>query len=64
VPTNQQQSIPPHNATFAIEGVEAAQKPPIDLLNDDSELYKPAFVDFSTYGKVILAGLERPLPRH
>jgi hypothetical protein len=34
--------------------------PPIDLLNDDSELHEPEFVDFSTYGKVISAGLEHP----
>jgi hypothetical protein len=30
------------------------------MLNDDSELLEPEFVDFSAYGKVIHAGLERP----
>jgi hypothetical protein len=30
------------------------------MLNDDPELLKPDFVDFSAYGKVIHAGLERP----
>jgi hypothetical protein len=30
------------------------------MLNDDPELHEPEFVDFAAYGKVILAGLERP----
>jgi hypothetical protein len=30
------------------------------MLNDDSELLEPEFVDFSAYGKVIHAGLESP----
>jgi hypothetical protein len=30
------------------------------MLNDDSELLEPEFVDFSTYGKGIPAGVERP----
>jgi hypothetical protein len=30
------------------------------MLNDDSELLEPEFIDFSEYGKVIHAGLERP----
>jgi hypothetical protein len=30
------------------------------MLNDDSELFGPEFVDFSAYKKVIPAGLERP----
>jgi hypothetical protein len=53
-------------ATCAIEGGKAAQEPPIDMLNDDSELHEPEFVDFSAYGKDIHAGLERPppTPRH
>jgi pyruvate dehydrogenase complex dehydrogenase (E1) component len=63
VPTNQQQSTP-HDATFAPEGGKAGHAPLVDMLNDDSELYEPEFVDFSTYGKVIHAGLERPRPRH
>jgi hypothetical protein len=61
VPTNQQHSIYP-DATFAIEGGKAAHEPPIDMLNDDSELHQPEFVDFSTYEKLILAGSEHPLP--
>jgi hypothetical protein len=59
VPTNQKQSIP-LDATIAIEGGKAAQEPPIDLRNDDSELLELEFVDFSAYGKVIPARLERP----
>jgi hypothetical protein len=43
------------------ESGKVAQEPPIDLLNDDSELLEPEFVDFSAYGKVILAGLERAI---
>jgi hypothetical protein len=62
VPTNQGQSIS-LDATFANDGGKAAKEPPIDLLNDDSELHEPEFVEFSTYGKVIPAGLERP-PRN
>jgi hypothetical protein len=34
------------------------------MLNDDSKLHEPEFVDFFAYVKVILAGLERPPPRH
>jgi hypothetical protein len=30
------------------------------MLNDDSELLEPEFVDFSAYGKVIPSSLERP----
>jgi hypothetical protein len=45
-----------------IEGGKAAQEPPIDILNDDSELLEREFVDFSAYGVVILACLGR-LPR-
>jgi hypothetical protein len=30
------------------------------LLNDDPDLHEPECVDFATYGKVILAGLEQP----
>jgi hypothetical protein len=37
-----------------------AQEPPIDLPNDDSELLEPESVNFSAYGKEILAGPERP----
>jgi hypothetical protein len=59
VPTNEEQSIPP-NATIATEGGKAAQEPPIDLPNEDSELLELEFVDFSACGKVIPAGLERP----
>jgi hypothetical protein len=59
VPTNQQQSTP-LNAAIATEGGKEAQEPPIDLLNDDPELLQPEFVDFTAYGRVILAGLERP----
>jgi hypothetical protein len=62
VPTNQQQPILP-DATIATEGGKAAREPPIDQLNDDPELHEPEFVDFATYEKVILAGLERP-PRN
>jgi hypothetical protein len=29
------------------------------MLNDDAELHEPEFVDFSAYGKVIPAGMER-----
>jgi hypothetical protein len=50
VPTSQQQSIPP-DSTIVIEGTKAAREPPIDMLNDDSELLEPEFFDFSTYGK-------------
>jgi hypothetical protein len=63
VPSNQQQSIP-LDATFATEGSKAAHEPPIDIMNADSEIHEPEFVDFSIYGKVIPAGLERPPPRH
>jgi hypothetical protein len=61
-PTNQHQSIP-HDTTCAAEGGKAAREPPIDMLNDASELHYPEFVDFSVYRKVIPAGLERPPPR-
>jgi hypothetical protein len=30
------------------------------LVNDDPELFEHEFVDFSAYGKVIRAGMERP----
>jgi hypothetical protein len=63
VPTNQQQSIHP-DATIAIEGGKAAQELSIDMLNDDSELLEPEFVDFSAYRKIILVGKERPPTRH
>jgi hypothetical protein len=52
VPTNQQQLIPP-DTTCATKGGKAAQEPPIDLLNDDTGLHEPEFVEFSTYEKVI-----------
>jgi hypothetical protein len=58
VPTNQQHAIP-HDATIANESGKAVQEPPIDKLNDDSERLEPEFVDFSAYGKVNHAGLER-----
>jgi hypothetical protein len=32
------------------------------MRNDDSELHEPEIVDFSAYGKVIPAGLERSTP--
>jgi hypothetical protein len=42
------------------ESGKAAHEISIDLLNDDSELHELEFLDFFTYGKVILTGLERP----
>jgi hypothetical protein len=30
------------------------------MMNDESELIEPGIVEFSAYGKVIPAGLERP----
>jgi hypothetical protein len=63
LPTNQQQSIS-LDATFATGGGKAAQEPHINILNDDSELYEPDFVDLPTYGKLIHAGMERLPPRH
>ena len=59
VPTNQPPSIPPH-ATIATEGGKAAQYTPNDMMNDESELIEPGIADFSAYGTVIPAGLERP----
>ena len=59
MPTNQSPSIPPH-ATIATEGGKAAQKTPNDMKDDESELLEPGIVDFSAYGKAILAGLDRP----
>ena len=59
MPTNQPPSIPPH-ATTAVEGGKAAQETRNDMMNDESELLEPGIVDFSAYGKVIPAGLERP----
>ena len=59
MPTNQPPSIPPH-ATIATDGGQAAQETPNDMTNDESKLLEPGIVDFSAYGKVIPAGLERP----
>jgi hypothetical protein len=58
--TDQQQSIPA-DATLATEGGKEALEPPIDLLDDEPEPSASEFVDFSYYGEVIPAGLERPL---
>jgi hypothetical protein len=30
------------------------------MMNDESELIEPGFIDFSAYGKDIPAGMERP----
>jgi hypothetical protein len=57
--TNQQQSIPA-DATSATEGGKAAPKPPIDLLDDETDPSAADFVDFTYNIEVILAGLERP----
>jgi hypothetical protein len=54
-----QQSIPA-GATPATEGGKAAPEPPIDLLDDEPEPTASEFVDFTYYGEVIPAGLERP----
>jgi hypothetical protein len=56
--TDQQRSIPP-DAT-PTEGGKAALEPPIDLLDDEPEPIVSEFVDFTYYGEVVLAGLERP----
>ena len=58
--TDQQQSIPA-DATPATEGGKSAPQPPIDLLGDEPDPSASNFVDFTYYGKVIPAGLERPL---
>jgi hypothetical protein len=57
--TDQQQSIPA-DATPATEGGTAAPEPPIDLFDDETEPTASEFVDFTYYGGVIPAGLERP----
>jgi hypothetical protein len=57
--TDQHQSIPA-DATPATEGGKAALEPPIDLLDDETEPTASEFVDFTYYGEVIPAGLERP----
>jgi hypothetical protein len=57
--TDQQQSIPA-DATLATEGGKAAPEPPIDLLDDETEPIASEFVEFTYYGEVIPAGLERP----
>jgi hypothetical protein len=56
--TEQQQSIPP-DAT-PTEGGKAAHVPPIDMLDDEPEPTASEFVNFTYYGEVIPAGLERP----
>jgi hypothetical protein len=58
--TDQHQSIPAA-ATPATEGGKEALEPPIDLLDDEPDPSASEFVDFSYYGEVIPAGLERPL---
>jgi hypothetical protein len=57
--TDQHQSIPA-DATPATEGGKAAPEPPIDMLDDGPEPTASEFVDFTYYGGVISAGLERP----
>jgi hypothetical protein len=57
--TNQQQSIPA-DTTATTDGGKAAPEPPIDLLDDNPEPTASEFVDFTYYGEVIPAGLERP----
>jgi hypothetical protein len=57
--TDQQQSIPT-DATTATEGGKEAPEPPIDLLDDEPDPPAADFVDFTYYGEVIPAGLERP----
>jgi hypothetical protein len=46
--------------TPAAEGGKAAPEPPIDLLDDELEPTASDFIDFTYYGEVIPAGLERP----
>jgi hypothetical protein len=55
---DQQQSIPA-DVTPATEGGKAALEPPIDLLDDETEPTASDFLDFTYYGEVIPAGLER-----
>jgi hypothetical protein len=43
-----------------MEGGKAAPEPPIDMLDDEPEPTVSEFVDFTDYGEVIPAGLERP----
>jgi hypothetical protein len=57
--TDQHHSIPA-DATPATEDGKAAPEPPIDMLDDEPEPSASEFVDFSYYGEVIVAGLERP----
>jgi hypothetical protein len=57
--TDQQQSIPA-DAIPATEGGKAAPEPPINLLDDETEPTASEFVDFTYFGEVIPAGLERP----
>jgi hypothetical protein len=59
--TDHQHSIPA-DATPTTEGGKAAHEPPIDLLDDESDPTASNLVDFTYYGEVIPAGLER-LPR-
>jgi hypothetical protein len=59
VTTDQQQSIPA-DATPATEGGKVAPQPPVDMLDDEPEPTASEFVDFTYYGEVIPAGLERP----
>jgi hypothetical protein len=42
------------------EGGKVAPEPPIDLLDDEPEPIASEYVDFTSYGEVIPAGLERP----
>jgi hypothetical protein len=53
------QSIPPA-VTPTTEGCKAAPEPPIDLLDDEPKPTASEFADFTYYGEVIHAGLERP----
>jgi hypothetical protein len=57
--TNQHQSIPA-DATPTTEGGKAAIEAPIDLLDDKLKPTASEFVDFTSHGGVIPAGLERP----
>jgi hypothetical protein len=57
--TTDQQSIPP-DVKPTTQGGKSAPEPPIDMLDDEPEPTAPEFVDFTYYGEVIPAGLERP----
>jgi hypothetical protein len=60
VSPNQQLFNAPNDTPTSEGGIKAAHEQPINLLDDDPDFHKHEFYDFAAYGKVILAGFERP----